>query len=79
MKLPAAFSTWLAKQTTTDEGCPAITDYSNFHLSFNTQGLQLSTPANGDGCDNDLAFTWEQLAPVLTAQGKAAVPSLKMP
>ncbi|RZI21817.1 hypothetical protein EUX58_22035 [Pseudomonas sp. 770NI] len=79
LKLPAAFSTWLAKQTTIDEGCPAITDYSNFHLSFNTQGLQLSTPANGDGCDNDLAFTWEQLEPVLTAQGKAAVPSLKLP
>ena len=79
IKLPSAFSRWLAKQTTTDEGCPAINRYSSFDLSFNTQGLQLSTPATGDGCDNDLSFTWEQLEPVLTAQGKAAVPSLKLP
>lgn len=77
--LPATFSHWLVKQTSTDEGCPAITDYSRFDLSFNTQGLQLSTPANGDGCDNELAFTWEQLAPVLTPQGKAALPSLQAP
>lgn len=56
-----------------------MTSYSTFDLSFNTQGLQLSTPAQGDGCDNELSFTWEQLEPVLTAQGKAAVPSLKAP
>jgi len=79
VKLPATFSAWLAKQTTVDEGCPAVTSYSTFDLSFNTQGLQLSTPAQGDGCDNELSFTWEQLEPVLTAQGKAAVPSLKAP
>lgn len=79
VKLPARFSTWLAKQTSTDEGCPAITSYDTFDLSFNTQGLQLSTRATGDGCDNDLAFTWEQLEPVLTVQGKAAIPSLKQP
>jgi hypothetical protein len=79
IKLPSAFSRWLAKQAPTDEGCPAINSYSSFDLSFTTQGLQLSTPATGDGCDNDLSFTWEQLEPVLTAQGKAAVPSLKLP
>ena len=79
MKLPTPFSDWLAKQTTTDEGCPAVTSYSTFDLSFNTQGLQLSTPATGDGCDNELSFTWAQLEPVLTAQGKAALPSLKQP
>ncbi|NVZ71510.1 hypothetical protein [Pseudomonas costantinii] len=79
LKLPAKFSMWLAKQTTTDEGCPAVAHYSTFDLSFNTQGLQLSTPATGDGCDNDLNFTWEQLEPVLTEQGKAALPSLKSP
>lgn len=79
LKLPAKFRTWLAKQTTTDEGCSAVTSYSTFHLSFNTQGMLLSTPAKGDGCDNDLNFTWEQLEPVLTAQGKAALPSLKLP
>ncbi|MFL1552909.1 hypothetical protein ACI77I_28175 [Pseudomonas sp. D47] len=79
VELPATFSAWLAKQTTTDEGCPAITSYSSFDLSFNTQGLQLSTRATGDGCDNDLSFTWEQLEPVLTEQGKAALPSLKLP
>ncbi|WP_242171693.1 MULTISPECIES: hypothetical protein [unclassified Pseudomonas] len=79
LKLPATFSTWLAKQTTTDEGCPAVTSYDTFDLSFNTQGLQLSTRATGDGCDNDLSFTWAQLEPVLTEQGKAALPSLKLP
>ncbi|OPA97424.1 hypothetical protein BFW87_06960 [Pseudomonas fluorescens] len=79
IKLPHAFSTWLATQTTPDEGCPAVTSYSTFDLSFNTTGLQLSTPATGDGCDNELSFTWEQLEPVLTAQGKAALPSLKLP
>ncbi|ASV35002.1 hypothetical protein CI807_02015 [Pseudomonas sp. NS1(2017)] len=79
VKLPAAFSTWLAKQTTTDEGCPAVTSYSSFDLSFNTQGLQLSTPAQGDGCDNELSFTWEQLQPVLSPQGQAALPSLMAP
>ncbi|MEA3170525.1 MAG: hypothetical protein QOI97_3473 [Pseudomonas sp.] len=79
VKLPTPFSDWLAKQTTTDEGCPAVTSYSTFDLSFNTQGLQLSTPATGDGCDNELSFTWAQLEPVLTAQGKAALPSLKQP
>lgn len=79
VKLSTPFKTWLAKQTTTDEGCPAINSYSTFDLSFNTQGLQLSTPANGDGCDNELSFTWEQLAAVLTAEGKAALPSLKAP
>ncbi|MBV1809875.1 hypothetical protein [Pseudomonas viridiflava] len=79
VELPATFSVWLAKQTDTDEGCPAITSYSTFHLSFNTQGLQLSTRPTGDGCDNDLSFTWEQLEPVLTEQGKAALPSLKLP
>ncbi|MBC3302168.1 hypothetical protein H0Z09_13625 [Pseudomonas sp. SWRI18] len=79
VKLPAAFSAWLAKKTSTDEGCPAVTSYTTFDLSFNTQGLQLSTPAQGDGCDNELSFTWEELEPVLTAQGKQAVPSLKMP
>lgn len=79
VKLPATFSTWLARQTTVDEGCPSVTSYSTFDLSFNTQGLQLSTPAQGDGCDNELSFTWEQLEPVLTAEGRAALPSLKAP
>ncbi|WP_439864023.1 hypothetical protein [Pseudomonas antarctica] len=79
VKLPHAFSTWLVQQTTPEEGCPAITSYSTFDLSFNTSGLQLSTPATGDGCDNELSFTWEQLDPVLSAQGKAALPSLKLP
>lgn len=79
LTLPPTFSAWLARQTTTDEGCPAVTSYTTFDLSFNTQGLHLSTPANGDGCDNDLSFTWEQLEPVLTEQGKAALPSLKLP
>ncbi|PMU26409.1 MULTISPECIES: hypothetical protein [unclassified Pseudomonas] len=79
LKLPVNFSAWLEKQTTTDEGCPAITSYSSFDLSFDTQGMKLSTPANGDGCDNDLSFTWEQLEPVLSAKGKAALASLKMP
>jgi len=79
IKLPAPFSAWLAKQTSADEGCPAVTSYSTFDLSFNTEGMQLSTPAQGDGCDNELSFTWEQLEPVLTAEGKAALPSLKAP
>ncbi|XVO86715.1 hypothetical protein ACQ9Y2_23735 [Pseudomonas palleroniana] len=79
VKLPATFSQWLAGQTTTDEGCPAITSYSTFDLSFNTQGLQLATRATGDGCDNELNFTWEQLTPVLTEAGKAALPRLKQP
>lgn len=79
VKLSPTFSAWLEKQTTVDEGCPAVTSYSTFDLSFNTQGLQLSTPATGDGCDNELSFTWDQLAPVLSAQGKAALPSLKLP
>ncbi|WP_226455753.1 hypothetical protein [Pseudomonas sp. AF03-9] len=79
VQLPATFSAWLTKQTSVDEGCPAVTSYSTFDLSFNTEGLQLSTPAQGDGCDNELSFTWEQLAPVLTAQGKAALPSLQAP
>lgn len=79
VKLPARFSAWLAKQTTTDEGCQAITDSDSFDLSFNTQGLQLSTRATGDGCDNDLSFTWAQLEPVLTEPGKAALPRLKLP
>jgi hypothetical protein len=79
VKLPTEFSRWLAQQTSADEGCPAITSYSTFDLSFNTQGLQLSTRATGDGCDNELNFTWEQLAPVLTEPGKAALPRLKQP
>nr|WP_308812213.1 hypothetical protein [Pseudomonas japonica] len=79
LTLPAKFSTWLGKQTTADEGCPAVTSYTQFDLEFNTHGLHLSTPAYGDGCENDLNFTWEQLEPVLTAQGKAALPSLKLP
>lgn len=79
IQLPATFSAWLAKQTSVDEGCPAVTSYSSFDLSFNTQGMQLSTPAQGDGCDNELSFTWEQLEPVLTAEGRAALASLKVP
>lgn len=79
LKLPAKFSTWLGKQSTLDEGCPATTRYTTFDLCFSTQGLQLSTPANGDGCDNELTFTWEQLEPVLTEQGKAALVSLERP
>jgi len=79
IRLPVPFSTWLANQTTVDEGCPAITDYSNFDLTFDTQGMKLSTPATGDGCDNELSFTWEQLQPVLSDQGKAALPSLQIP
>lgn len=79
IKLPVTFSSWLAKQTTTDEGCPAVTSYTTFDLSFNTQGMQLSTPAQGDGCDNELSFTWDELEPLLTPQGKAALPSLKTP
>ncbi len=63
---------WLTRPV--DEGCPAITDYSNFDLTFDTQGMKLSTPATGDGCDNELSFTWEQLQPVLSDQGKAALP-----
>ncbi|NWD74492.1 hypothetical protein HX890_10270 [Pseudomonas gingeri] len=77
--LPATFSTWLAKQTTPDEGCEGVTRYSNFDLTFDTQGMKLSTPATGDGCDYELSFTWEQLQPVLTAKGNAALPSLKTP
>ncbi|WP_339531095.1 hypothetical protein [Pseudomonas mucidolens] len=79
VKLSPAFSAWLQKQASVDEGCPAISSYSRFDLSFNTQGLQLSTPSYGDGCDNELSFTWAQLEPVLSAQGKAALASLKTP
>lgn len=77
--LSPSFKTWLASQTTTDENCLAITAYSTYDLSFTPQGMQLSTRAQGDGCDNELNFTWAQLEPVLTAQGRAALPSLKMP
>lgn len=79
VKLAPGFAAWLEKQTSVDEGCPAVSSYSTFDLSFDTQGLQLSTPAYGDGCDNELSFTWEQLAPMLSAQGKAALPSLRLP
>jgi len=79
VKLAPGFAMWLEKQTTKDADCPAVSSYSNYDLSFNTQGLQLSTPAYGDGCDNELSFTWEQLAPVLSAEGKAALPSLRLP
>ncbi|KTC37243.1 hypothetical protein AO265_23240 [Pseudomonas sp. ABAC61] len=79
VKLAPGFATWLERQTTKDADCPAVSSYSSYDLSFNTQGLQLSTPAYGDGCDNELSFTWKQLAPVLSAQGKAALPSLQLP
>ncbi|KIH82870.1 hypothetical protein [Pseudomonas batumici] len=79
IQLPAKFSAWLTKQATVDEGCPAVTSYSDFDLTFDTQGMKFSTPATGDGCDNELSFTWDQLQPVLTAKGEAALPGLKMP
>lgn len=79
VKLSPAFSAWLQQQTSTDPGCPAISSYSRFDLNFDTHGVQLSTPSYGDGCDNELSFTWAQLEPVLSAQGMAALPSLKAP
>lgn len=79
IRLPARLSNWLAGQTTVDEGCGAVTSFSNYDLRFDTQGMQLSTIPWGDGCDYELSFTWEQLQPVLTAKGKAALPSLQLP
>ncbi len=84
INLPAKFGAWMVKQPkgaedqVDTEGCSAPS-YNDSDLTFDTQGIKLSTRATGDGCDVELSFTWEQLQPVLTAQGKAALPSLKMP
>ena len=82
--LPAKFGAWMVKQPkgaedqVEPEGCQAPS-YSDSDLTFDAQGIKLSTRATGDGCDIELSFTWEQLLPILTAQGRAALPSLKMP
>jgi len=84
IKLPAKFGAWMVKQPkgaedqVEAEGCHAPS-YSDSDLTFDAQGIKLSTRATGDGCDVELSFSWDQLQPILTAQGKAALPSLKMP
>ncbi|QBF26741.1 hypothetical protein EXN22_13925 [Pseudomonas tructae] len=77
--LPKAFATRLQSQATADADCPGVASYSSYDLSFDTQGMRLANRPSGDGCDVDETFTWKQLEPLLSAQGRAALPSLQVP
>ncbi|MGE8394132.1 MAG: hypothetical protein ACN6QI_16420 [Pseudomonas sp.] len=79
VELPKKFASWLQTQASADSDCPDVASYSSYDLSFDTQGLRLANQPSGDGCDVDLSFTWQQLQPLLSAQGRAALPSLQVP
>ncbi|MDD2046606.1 hypothetical protein [Pseudomonas putida] len=83
VKLPKNFASWLKAQpqtqATEDSECPDVASYESYDLSFDTQGMRLANQPIGDGCDVDLTFSWGQLEPVLSAQGRAALPSLQVP
>ena len=77
--LPKNFANWLQSQTTADSDCPDVASYDTYDLSFDTQGMHLANQPTGDGCDVDVSFSWKQLEPLLSAQGRAALPSLQTP
>ena len=79
VKLPKNFATWLETQAAADSDCPGVASYDSYDLSFDTQGMQLANQPIGDGCDVDVTFSWSQLEPLLSAQGRAALPSLQVP
>ncbi|MEG1038943.1 MAG: hypothetical protein RSE94_03375 [Pseudomonas sp.] len=79
VKLPKHFATWLQTQAEADADCPDVASYDNYDLSFDIQGMRLANQPTGDGCDVDLALSWKQLEPQLSAQGRAALASLQAP
>ncbi|TDF83767.1 hypothetical protein [Pseudomonas sp. H9] len=79
VSLPKHFASWLQMQAPEDSECPGVASYDLYDLTFDTQGMKLANQATGDGCDVDLTFSWKQLEPVLSAQGRAALPSLRVP
>lgn len=79
VNLPKKFATWLQTQATADSDCPGVASYESYDLSFDTQGMRLANQATGDGCDVDVTFSWKQVEPLLSAQGRAALPRLQVP
>lgn len=77
--MPQKFAQWIEAQTPPDADCPGAASYGTYDLSFDTQGLKLANHPSGDGCDVEVAIPWAQLAPLLSAQGRAVLPSLQQP
>ncbi|WP_369991949.1 hypothetical protein [Pseudomonas xanthosomatis] len=78
-KLPKPFADWLRTQVPADGDCPDVAGYETYDLTFDTQGMRLANQARGDGCEVDAAFSWQQLEPFLSAQGRQALGSLQEP
>ncbi|WP_095162807.1 hypothetical protein [Pseudomonas sp. Irchel 3F5] len=79
VSLPKKFASWLQTQATADSECPDVASYGSYDLSFDTQGMRLANKPIGNGCDVDMTFSWNQLQPLLSTQGRAALPSLQVP
>ncbi|MNY99180.1 hypothetical protein D3C78_157450 [compost metagenome] len=56
-----------------------MASYDSYDLSFDAQGMRLANQPSGDGCDVDVTFSWKQVEPLLSPQGRAALPSLQVP
>ncbi len=79
VKLPQKLATWLRTQSPADTDCPDVASYESYDLSFDLKGMNLANHPSGDGCDVDVSASWQQLQPLLSAQGQAALPSLQTP
>lgn len=77
VQLPDKLRLWLASQVEVAEGCSALAENDSYSLTFDRQGIRLTTPAYGDGCELDRSFTWAQVQPLLAEPGRKALARLR--